>query len=91
MSFPRRALTPFIVLFLRRYTLKRTFVHAEDQKTASGAGDLEKGSVGDAAGVEGNEAAIGAVPMTDARVKVSSKSATSSDGTKDGSTKENSC
>lgn len=65
-------------------------MHAEDQKTANGAGDLEKGNGGDAAGVEENEAAIGAEPITDARVKVTGKSATSSDETKDGSTR-NSC
>jgi hypothetical protein len=66
-------------------------VHAEDQKTGNGSGDLEKGSGGDAAEVGENEAAIGAVPMTDASVKTTGKSATSSDGPKDGSMKENSC
>ena len=79
------------MLFLRRYTLKRTFVHAEEQKTSNGAGDLEKGSGGDAAEVEENEAAIGAVPMTGASVNITGESATSSDEPKDGSTKENSC
>jgi len=69
-----------LVLFLRKYTLKRTFVHAEDQKTATGAGDLEKGRGGDSAEVEENEAPIGAVPMTVAGESDTSKSATSQDG-----------
>lgn len=63
------------MLFLRRYTLKRIYVHASDQKTADGADDLEKGSGGNGAEVEGNEAAI---PVSNDD-KTIGKSATSSD------------
>lgn len=77
------------MLFLRRYTLKRTFVHAEDQKV-SGRGDLEKGSGGDAAELEENEVAIGASPMPIGDEKTTGESATSPTESKD-STQADSC
>jgi len=79
-----------LVLFLRKYTLKRTFVHAEDSeapKTPTVVDDIEKGSRGDAAEEDGNEAATGAVAKADHRESYGKSTVKSTpDESKDGST-----
>jgi len=75
------------VLFLRKYTLKRVVVHAEDQRKVATNVDVEKGTaLENASEREGESAAIAGVLEDDSSVRP----ATSSNESKFGSTKEDS-